>query len=336
MSVFNEIRSDVLSGGTNVAYEPGTQHTEYILHGPGSPSTLNSDIHIYQNIVSESITAYEGTTYIAYYTGNYIYGTGTITIFGRVLTASEALRSLYIKAVYTSGAWIVQVLYDESFSTKRYTLTSGGGTTYINPYAGLTYIIHTPSPITLSSSYTFDVDPALLDLTKDAQVRVYYSANATLSTNNITIMGKQLTQRQASGTNIVIIDSVFDIDTGSFITSVSESAGLIETIAVPVSFETNEVGNISVPVDYNCNLLKVKYSVSKTLTDTDAGSLTVTDGGFVTYASLSIPLSSTVGTTNSISGTPLASKASGGTLVLHTSKTTPGGRAICFLTLQRT
>lgn len=439
-----------LTGGT-IQYQRYDSYSLNTLTGSGN---LTGTITVSENPNDPqgnplSPSTVQGLSYKIRYEGSVVYtASNKINVFGRDLTATEAMNTLDITATYLSSSWVVEVLYVKTPVTNVITATSGGGTKNLNFNDVQDYLVE--GTATLSGSLVIQVDPALSNPTVAMTVTVDYQANLTLNGNSVTIFGAVLTAQQAKGG--VIVRTTFDptaspvawlttvltqnpirknvglnaytwdggahtvaldvnldksvqqiigsgsatgalaftatgspaegegfkilyqaaftqggggsvtvfgvaltdyeMQTGQIFFDVVYSGGgwvvtktanpqklfgQTEEIVVPVSFETNEVGKIVVPVNYNFLLTNVSSCVSKVIAATDDGTIAIDiSGGSTTPSSQTITQSSTVGTVFVTTITANNLGTAGQLINLTTSKVTAGGRCVVTLTLIRT
>ncbi len=110
--------------------------------------------------------------------------------------------------------------------------------------------------------------------------------------------------------------------------------GTEQTIHVPVSFETGELGEIPLPkLPYRVKLKRVDHVVTKALAGTDAGTITVKKGA-TTLATVTVALSAAFGEEDvdaNPTGTPFETTDQ---IRIATAKTTAGGKGLLALTLE--
>lgn len=106
-------------------------------------------------------------------------------------------------------------------------------------------------------------------------------------------------------------------------------------LTVPVSFETNEQGSIYTPTLPYPRLLQAESYVGKDLAAVDDGTITVKDHNGDTMGTITVAASAVVGDDDTM--IPVAAKLTlpkEAWMEVVAAKTTAGGRAVVFLTLQ--
>lgn len=233
-------------------------------------------------------------------------------------------------------------------------ITNAGGNIPVHPTDLATLYIVNGTGITLNSNLTITSSDTLFP---GLTFTILYNGNGlNLNGNTINIFGIVLTAAQAAGKLTIVanyngteivpqITPSLDqagIINGSLITSgtidvskLTDNANL-EIITVPVSFESGEQGNNSIIIPYGFSLVAVYYCVTKTLADTDSGTIVI----YSTYLSQSL-LTITLGpslpvnTDDFIVTTTPNTNALNETLLSITSKTTVGGKVLLSLIVKR-
>lgn len=135
-----------------------------------------------------------------------------------------------------------------------------------------------------------------------------------------------------SHTNWLDGDQLLD---GSVDAQKLDAASRTSTVTIPVSFETNELGNHKVNLP-PCTVTEVHAAVVKLIEATDDATITFVIGGVAVGAfNITLPAGSAIGTVVSSFGTGTAIPAAP-LIESTTAKATPGGKAILSVTIQLT
>ena len=111
---------------------------------------------------------------------------------------------------------------------------------------------------------------------------------------------------------------------------------LVETIVVPVSFESGEQCNNDFIIDYDCNITSVSACVTKAIAGTDNATITLEIGGNPSTPSvITFTASDPLNTVESITPATNNDVTAGDTISLITAKTTAGGKALVSIKLVR-
>lgn len=113
------------------------------------------------------------------------------------------------------------------------------------------------------------------------------------------------------------------------ITNITFANNRVHTVTVPVSFETNEVGDAITWFDSPVTVSGLRSCVTKTLAGTDSGTITAKNNAGSAMASgvLTHAASAAVGNTQTATPTTNNTFVAGDKLTLTAAKTTAGGRA---------
>lgn len=108
-----------------------------------------------------------------------------------------------------------------------------------------------------------------------------------------------------------------------------------ETLAIPASFETDEVGTIEVFLPFEAQLQVTEVIVSKTIAGTDDGIVKIQDksGNDMISGGVTIPQSSVVGAMVADTLDQFNTVLAGTSFKIVTSKATPGGRVLIQIQL---
>ena len=117
----------------------------------------------------------------------------------------------------------------------------------------------------------------------------------------------------------------------------SSVGAVLETMIVPVSFESGEVGTIFIDFPYACTILSYQFVCTKALAGTDAGTIQFADnaGTNMTGGLATIPASTAFGTRVGATITAGGDVALNDDIRITTAKTTAGGRGFVSITLTR-
>jgi hypothetical protein len=144
MPIYNGVKTyTVTNGGGTVNIDladPTT--TRYYFSGT---ATLGSSYTI-----QGSGTPKEGMEVVIIWSSACTIGANTVTVFGQLLTASQALNNLVIRANYTNAAWVVNVEQDNGITCTNGLTTLAGG-------AGLGGALTQDTTVTSTSTNTFQV-----------------------------------------------------------------------------------------------------------------------------------------------------------------------------------
>ena len=302
--------------------------SQYQIYGTLTPSgnlLINADT----SVVSPS----NGTTYTFEYTANVtLTGSNTFTIFGYSLTPAQALTYGKIISTWDSinSVWHTQYFPDFSRGTGFILPSQISGTTAGN---GLT---------STAGVLSVNVDNTTIQITGNAlKVKDDSITNAKLAigaTNSA-----KAVNNSGAVTDIAIPTGTMLGNTGSGIAAIplsSAVSGTYDSISAYVSFEAGEQFYSYVYLPYDCTIIAAFYTVTKTLSGTDAGVINISDYNNTTvFNSISIPASTVGGTTNTYIWSPAHTFFVG---TLNTSvigfqgaKTTVGGKAQITLLIQR-
>jgi len=110
-----------------------------------------------------------------------------------------------------------------------------------------------------------------------------------------------------------------------------------EVITAFVSFETAEQGTYKVYCPYKGNVTSAAFSVTKALSNTDDGSIILRNdaGTVMTGGTLTVPLSSAIGTNIEVSPSANNAVDPGDYIQMVISKTTVGGKGTIFIGIER-
>ena len=293
MPINNLLRTDTLNAaGQLIEYRQPVPFTSYTLTG-GAGANLTGGIVVRQDLGD---TVFAGLTYEIEYEGDLVYtGGNTITIFGRVLSSTEARQRLFITAQYNGSSWDVDVLYPNVLNQKVIILTSRGGTINIDLPGDYEYVL--TGSATLAASWTIQVDPTIFPLSAPIQVRVVYNAALVLNGNNVTIFGKPLTAEQAlSGGTIVEVNFDTTVNPNIQIAIVSQTDNVVRVVNKVVATDITSGATITLNpnVDGKYQRLTGSGTLGANVSVATTGTLKDTEGFEVKYEGTFIPNGKTV------------------------------------------
>lgn len=111
-----------------------------------------------------------------------------------------------------------------------------------------------------------------------------------------------------------------------------------DVLIIPVSFETNEMGDMKVRLPYNCTITGIYATVTKAIEATDNATITPKDNSTTTMTGgvITITAASTIGTAFTSTATANNVFTAGQVMTLTTSKSTAGGKALLSITVTKT
>ena len=144
-------------------------------------------------------------------------------------------------------------------------------------------------------------------------------------------------QKYASGTPNVSLLLNADIDTDQISPSRLTQDARFEVLNFCVSFEANEQCNNQFKIPFKGQVVEVYASVTKALSATDDGTITMKNGAgtTMTNGTLTFPSSSALNTAQTIIPTGDNTFNAGDVLQAVTLKTTAGGRALLSIKVER-
>jgi len=331
MVLYNKVLTIVTGGGTDtIVFPDDFKYVNYIVNGT---ATLSSNYTINYSGTPENNTILE-----IKYVADIDLATNTITILGKTLSQEEANSNLNIVAVWNGSTFDVAVLKDNGNSnyaiTATYTVPNGGGTTTLVPGINPKVLILDGTP-TLSSPYTVTGT----GVNNGDEFYVFYSTQAVLGVNSVTIFGIRLNDTIAENGG-AYVHAVYD--GSSWIAKVIRDSDVLigvdevntdvvtDTIVVDCSFETGEQGNNRIYIYTDFTVLSFSYSVIKALAATDAGTITPGINGTPIVLSppgaISIAASTAINTTGVVTVASLNTGVAGSYIDLVSAKTTVGGK----------
>ncbi len=323
-------------GGTyNANYD---NVTDYLITGTG---TLTSSFTFQPDpTLTEPSTP---LTVRVLYDGQFALNGNNITIFGLALTTEQALKGrCIIEATFNpspgAAAWVpvlIESSYDSPYlneGVEDIAITAAGGIFTLNPKLN-TITQNITGSDTLVGNVS--VVPAAGTYRDGDRFEFFYKATMTAGAFATTIFGVSLNAAEMLAGDLYIV-AVYDLSSTSWKTAKLRSPqyGQKELITIPLSFEANEIGKISLTVPYNFEINTLQQSISSTIGVNDGSIAIDIAGASTTPASVTVAANSTVGTSSSTSITSNNTGVLGQAINLTTSSAT-SGRTIAFLTLTR-
>jgi len=220
------------------------------------------------------------------------------------------------------------------------------GSTYniYNTYVTNNFIINGTG--TLTSNYTI----AFLGTPQTGNtITFYYKGVVDKASYNFNILGTNLTSTQLNreSTITAVYNGVsWDLNVGINTQSASwlkptdqATGGNYDVITAPVSFESGEQGNAKIYLPYACTIKAVIFTATKALAGTDDGNVSMDDNGGTTVFSLTVPMSTTLGTSVQNSSVNYSYTPPSGItsyVTLRQSKITAGGKGTVAIITERT
>jgi len=219
-----------------------------------------------------------------------------------------------------------------------------GATITLAPYGETQYTISGSG--TLTSNYTINFSGTLIN---GYTLIFYFKATVDKASYNFNILGTNLSTTQLnreSTIEAVYNGTSWDLNITPNTKSTNwispndlMSTGDLDVIHIEVSFEAGEQCVKYFYLPYNCIILNARFSCSKALANTDAGTVNISDVlNTTTVATLTIPLSTTVNTqvVDTSVNYPWEDANQNTLMSIETLKTTAGGKGLVSMVLQRT
>lgn len=299
-------------------------------------------------------TPNEGAQVDAYFYGIDLNG-NTFTINGEVISEANALNGALYSFLFIDGAWGLSVTQNISLPnildgdilidgstpiTKLEPLTSGR--IIVGSGANVPTAVAVTGDVTISNAGVTAISSGVIvnaDVNASAAIDRSKLANGTAS-HVLINSGAGAFSSEATlspvrgGLGLDASSSTGFVKVSSGVTSISS---VYETLIVPVSFETGEVGTIFVDFPYACTILSYQFVCTKALAGTDAGTIQFADnsGTNMTGGLASIPASTAFGTRVGATITSGGSVAINDDIRITTAKTTAGGRGFVSITYTR-
>ena len=269
--------------------------------------------------------------YVFNYGGGVIYDGGTITIFSRLLTATEALYKYTIVCSYINGAWVVKLLFSD-FSiipganiqdTSVTNAKLAGSITLAKLLASTRGFLIRAQASGIWTAFNAATSGNLLigdgtDVNSTAM-----SGDATISGSGVLTIGNdKITTAKILNSNVTVAKVISSLKT--------------ELITVPVTFATGRLGAYKVLIPYDCTITNIYATASLAIAATDVATITPKDNSGTTMTvttPISFAAADVFGTAYSSAVTANNSFTAGQILTLFTAKTTAGGEALVSLTV---
>lgn len=151
--------------------------------------------------VTYSGTPSEGSKVVIYYNANFILGSNTITLLGKLLNQQEATSGFKLEAVWENAAWKTKIFIDESVLPNGYNgykanaILAAGGTVTLYPRLDKKKQRFTGSAVVMLAGYTVTADT----VTAIEGDEFWLDFDSTLDLNGqaLTVMGNNITAPQA-------------------------------------------------------------------------------------------------------------------------------------------
>lgn len=324
------------TGGGTITIDTLLSINEYVFNGVGS---LTSNWTIQPSGPPAPVSP---TTVKIFFNCNFLLNGSTITIFGKTLSSQQALDgNVIIEATYdlVGADWIVVITQSaadqlplvQGVNTR--TLSAGGGTITLTPGIDNEWqeLIGTT---TLTSSWT------VTGAATAGKFLIHYSGSLTPAGHNLTIFGLSLTQDQIANGQL-FVTAEYDVINSVWRAQLSQNpnkaiANDIYPVTIPVSFEAGEQGNNGFFAPWNFKIIRFGVWVQKLIEATDDATVTIAINGVATGGTFVITAGSAINSNQAI-GISVSNTGFGGDVVMaQGSKTTPGGKALIVVWLQRT
>ncbi len=278
-------------------------------------------------------TPTEGMQFVFNYGGGVTYDGGTVSIFGRVLSAIEALYKYTITCTYINAAWVVKVEFSDQGRMSGAYLTD---TTVTNAKLA--------GSIALSK---------LLAATRGFFIRagasgIWEAVTGVTAGNILAGNGTDLVSVTLSGDATIDGTGVLTLTNNAVATAnitdanvtvaKLESSLKAEVVTRDASFDAGELGAYPIRMSYAGSVTNFYGMVTKVMGGTDAGTVIVKNNAGTTMTmttAVSIPLSTAIGTAYDTAITANNTFVAGDIITVFTAKTTAGGKIACSLGLVR-
>jgi hypothetical protein len=325
---------NITAGGTIELFQ-GDDIEVYFVKGT---ATLASSLSIQYNG-----TPVHGEEVHIVYTAAITLAGNNVTIFGAVLTQTQALRDSLIKAYYDIdlAAWEVVVLSDmeelgvvntsqlaDNAVTTPKLATNAVATSNIQDDA-----VTTPKII----NGTITADKLAADSVTTVKIANLAVATGKLSDDAVTTV--KLANSAVTAAKIANGTITAGKIGNDELTITQLNADLrAQIVTAPISFEAGSQGYTKIMLAYPCIVNKMSISVTKQIAGTEAATVTLYNHALAVMANgvVSIPLETVVATTFTADPTTNNSFAGGEYINIYAEKPTVGGTAFVTLLLERT
>jgi len=333
--IFNDTSYTIPSGGnTTKAFDLEENFDLYII-GPASATTLSGTMAF-----TTTGTAYKGLTFDILYLGGVTSDSGggdVVSFFGEDLTDEEALTKLRIVATYDGSAWSVgkfpyNLLGVASISGSQIADGSiganqiGDGKVTLAKLADLTdqgYLMRGDASGVLGE---FDAKSAGFFVMGDGTDVISQAISG-----DITVDGSGVA---AIGANKVITAMILD---ANVTVAKVESSLKHASRDIDVSFETDEIGDFKIRMDYPGTLTGIYAYVTKAIAGTDDATITPKNNAGTTMTDGVITFTAADARGTAETSVPSANNTfvAGDVLTFTCAKTTEGGKAMLSLKILR-
>lgn len=315
------------AGGTDTA--DWVNVTDYLLIGSG---TLSSS---YTLAISGDVPT-TAVTVKATYNGAFVLDGNSVTIWGYLLTSQQALNGVVVESTYDTVNSVWNTIAYENVFVKHNDQTST--TTYVsgNKIVELDPNIDQRIQV-IDGDTTMTGDLLFSDAGTWANgqgFEIFYNATLIRDGNNVNIFGSALTDQEALAGNTYL--RVFKNSSTIVVEKITPNLFTTYPLTVPVSFDADEIGTLSVPIPSNFVLVEAAECVSKEIENSDNGTIAYAiDGVSTSPSSQTITGGGAVGTLTTTTFTTNNTGSAGSTVDITTSKITAGGKVLITLTIQK-
>lgn len=261
-------------------------------------------------------TATTGLTYVFNYKAilDITTNSTSVTIFGQALTAPQALNSQEILCTYNGTSWDVDI--QSSFDDSNIVSTSN---------------------IQNNAITSSKIAPGAISTSSLADDSVTNAKLATMTPSSVKIGGST-----GNPADLALGNNEIPIGNGTTVTTINKSSltltSLYEVINIPISFEAGEQSANIIKLPFAGFMKEAYFCVTKVLSATDNGTINFkyNTSPFTSMGILTVPLSSAVNDTVSLTFTPSTwDFVADDTIMCLAAKTTVGGKGILSLIVER-
>jgi hypothetical protein len=245
--------------------------------------------------------------------------------------------------------WLTPTLYGTA------SITAANNTTVTYTVNTDNRIIDITGTLTLSSG-NFAVAFSTSGAIKGDTFIVRYNANITIGAYQVTIGGKALTAHESLKGGLILeiefngtswdVSILYSFDSGYRIGTDDildanvtvpklESDLQIEDRDLPVSFETDEVGDMKIKMGYPGAVSLVTAYVTKAIAATDDATIVCKDNAAASMGTITLTASSAIGTAFTLTPSSNNTFVAGDVLTFTTAKSTKGGKAHLSIKITR-
>lgn len=340
---------EVTSLGGTFTFELSTSADGFYIKPDTSPAVLSANL-----VFNFSGTPSDSQQIDAYFYGIDLNG-NRFTINGEVISEANALNGALYSFLFIDGAWGLSVTQNLALPNVLDGSVLIDGTVPFDKLSALTSgqiivgngsneptAVAVTGDVTISNAGVTAIGSGVIvnaDVNASAAIDRSKLANGTanhvLINNGSGVMSSEAelaTSRGGLGVNAGGANGFIVFSGGN------ASIGAIpETLIVPVSFESGEVGTIFIDFPYACTILSYQFVCTKALAGTDAGTIQFADnaGTNMTGGLATIPASTAFGTKVGATITAGGDVAINDDIRITTAKTTAGGRGFVSITYTR-